>query len=424
VGNSAILVAEENGTSANGAGLARFDNLFLAGNGSGGGVVADTRCNNGCSAAQNLHFEDIETEGQGSTAFLTVRSENATPNSAGNFYLEHIGMADGNPGTPCISLSGAGRYTDIIVADSICGGNGPAIVVQDSYSILGCLLIGNQGAGHNALDANGNVVSGCTWQTNSGLDYTSPITALSNANLGTQAASNLGGFFGNAQSCPIGMTKTGDRNRSLCIDPFFGWGFGPGGTSGSGYDVRGYRNSNQSFALAFAQADGPTSPTATLAAGGSLTTGTIAINAIVNLSGSTEQVFCTSGCGYVQVGDSVAISGDSNANFNTTVTVTAVTSLYTWNFTSGTPGSGTGGTYPSYYFYQIESTMVGSSCTASNLTGPSKEVKAAPYTGSQTINLAWTAGVGSAAGYCVWRGTTSRGERLCLRFRAEHHQLF
>lgn len=409
VGNASILVAEENGTSGNGSGLATFRNLFLAGTGAGGGVIADTRCSNGCSAAQNLHFEDIETEGQGSTPFLTVQAENGNPNSAGVYYLEHVGASDNNPGTPCVSLSGAAWYPDITLIDSQCSGtSSPAIVVQNG-TILGCLIVGNQSVGHSAVDTNGNIKSGCIWQTNSGIDYTSSIASLSSSKLKTNATVSSG-FFGNTESCPIGMTKSGDSNRSLCIDPFFGWGFGPGGTSGSGYDVRGYRSGNQSFALALAQADAPTSPSATLAAGGTLTPATISVNTISNLSGSTEQVFCNGGCGGVQVGDSVTVSGNSNPNFNTTVTVTAVTSLYTWTFTTATPGSGTGGTYPSYYFYVLESTTVASSCSAGNLTGPSKEVKAAPTTGNQTINLSWTAGVGSAAGYCVWRGTSPGGE--------------
>jgi Pectate lyase superfamily protein len=401
-----ILVAEANGATTNGAGLSAFSNLHLY----GGGVVADTRCDNGCSAAQNLHFEDIETENAGSLPFLTGQAENGTPGYIGEFYLEHVGASDNNPGMPCISLNGASRYQDITIVNSQCSATAsPAILVRNSGAIIGCSIIGGLASGHMAVNLSGQIVSGCTWETDSGFDYTSSITALTSANLKTNAVTP-NGFFGNTESCPIGMTKGGDTNRSLCVDPFFGWGFGPGGTSGSGYDVRGYRNGNRSFALMIAQADGPTAPSATLAAGGSLTAGTYALTSITNTSGSNEEIYCATAC-YVVKGQSYPITGNSNSNLNVTATVTEVKGSQVWDFTtSGTPGSGTGGTIPNSYWYEIESTMVASTCTAADLTGPSKEVSASPTTGNQMIDLAWTAGVGGAAGYCVWRGASPGGE--------------
>jgi hypothetical protein len=403
-----ILIAEETGASGNGSGLATFNNLHLAAGGAGGAVLMDGR--SGTGQVGNLYFRDIFTEAAGSTPFLTAQAEVAV-NQTGNLLLERVNAADNNAGTPCISLSGSSWYNDIVIIDSQCSGTSSPAIVVNNGTIIGCFITGNLASGHTAVNASGNAVSGCVTQTINGFDYSSSVTSLASNYLGTNATVS-NGFFGNSQSCPIGMVKSGDTNRSLCIDPFFGWGFGPGGTSSSGYDTRFYRNGNQSLAMMIAQADGPTAPSAALAAGGTLTTGTYTISSITNTSGAVEQVFCASGCPVV-TGQSVPISGNSNATFNTTVTVTGVLGPQVWTFTTGgTPGNGTGGTMPSSYWYYIESTMVASNCSAANLTGPSKEVNAAPMAGNQTINLSWTAGVGSAAGYCVWRGTSPGAENV------------
>ena len=103
------------------------------------------------------------------------------------------------------------------------------------------------------------------------------------------------------------MTKSGDLNASLGVDPFGGFLLGPGGASASGYDTRLYRSANQTEALAIASSEAPTGLAASLAAGGTLTAGTKYFYAVTsantascgstNQTGASNEVSVTPGAG-------------------------------------------------------------------------------------------------------------------------------
>jgi hypothetical protein len=222
---------------------------------------------------------------------------------------------------------------------------------------------------------------------------------------GFSDTTNLGKF----DAIPLRVGKTGEPNASVGLDSLMGMLGGPGGSSG-GWDTSFARTDFQTQSLSLALADPPASLSATATSGGSLATGTAKIASIVNWEGSVEQVYCSAQCP-VLVGESVTISGNSNPNFNRTVTVASMQAPQLWSFNTTTPGDGMGGAMPVSYFYVVEATLRGPTCPASSLTGPSQEAAIAPVAGKQTVNLTWNASRGSGiVGYCIWRGRSPGGE--------------
>lgn len=371
----------------------------------GGGFLYDQRI--GGSQPGNIIFENVTQEqGAGSLPFLRVDGEGHC-NGWGPLTIIGSSISDNNPGTPFLELSGCAYWVDLSLINVTATGGGHAVQV-DSGRVINCTITGGWFAAHSTVNGAGIPVSGCgNSNPVGGWDMVGPSRYGDPYFTGFSDTTNLGKF----DAIPLRVGKTGEPNASVGIDSLMGMLGGPGGSSG-GWDTSFARTDAQTQTLSLALADPPASLSATVTAGGSVATQTAAITNIVNWEGSVEQVYCSGACP-VLVGESVTISGNSNANFNRTVTVGSVQGAQLWSFSTTTPGYGVGGAMPISYFYSVEANLRGSSCSASSSTGPSREVAIAPVAGKQTVNLIWTPSSGnSVVGYCVWRGRSPSGENV------------
>jgi hypothetical protein len=369
----------------------------------GGGFLYDQRV--GGSQPGNIIFDNVTQEqGGGSLPFLKVQGKGHC-NGWGPLTIIGSSISDNNPGTPFLELSGCSYWVDLSLINVTATGGGHAVQL-DSGRIINCTITGGWFAAHSAVNASGLPVSGCgDSNPTGGWDIVGPSRYGDSYFTGFSDTRNIGPW----DAIPFRAGKTGERNASLGLDSLMGVLEGPGGSSG-GWDTSFARTDFQTQSLSLALADPPASLSATLASGGSLTTGTAKIASIVNWGGSVEQVYCSGECP-VLVGESVMISGNSNPNFNRTVTVASVQAPQLWSFNTPTPGDGVGGAMPLSYFYLVEATLEGATCPASSSTGPSPEAAIAPIAGKQTVNLSWNSSRGSGiVGYCIWRGRSRDGE--------------
>ena len=369
----------------------------------GGGFVYDQRV--GGSQPGNIIFDNVTQEqGGGSLPFLKVDGEGHC-NGWGPLTIIGSSISDNNPGTPFLELNGCAYWVDLSLINVTATGGGHAVQV-DSGRIINCTITGGWFAAHSAVSASGLPVSGCgDSNPTGGWDIVGPSRYGDSYFTGFSDTRNIGAW----DAIPLRAGKTGERNASLGLDSLMGVLGGPGGSSG-GWDTSLARTDSQTESLSLALANPPASLSASVASGGSLVTGSTKIASIVNWEGSVEQVYCSGQCP-VLVGESVRISGDSNPNFNRTVTVTSVQAPQLWSFSTSTPGNGVGGAMPVSYFYVVEATLRGAMCPASSSTGPSQEAAVAPVAGEQTVNLSWNASRGSGiVGYCIWRGRSLGGE--------------
>ena len=353
----------------------------------------------------NFIFDDVTMEQGGSgNAFLYIKCEpGSVCNMWGPLLALNDSVDDGNPGAPFLEVDGFNLIDAHLVNAQTNAGH--AIQIDGPTHIYNCTIIGGMSSTRNAVTSSGKTISGCT-QTNGegGLDTVGPRHFQDNNDyntLFTTVVGNESKFSG----LPLRAAKEGDDNISIAVDPSMGLLSGPGDPIG-GYDTSFARRGAQEQSLSLALADAPSSVSARLDLGGSLSVGTFAISTISNQGGLREQVFCSKGC-YVLPGQSVRISGNSNPAFNKTVQVEAVQNFQLWTFiTAGTPGDGKGGTIPTSYFYFVEANLTSRTCPSSTSTGPSAETVVTPTSGHQTAQLKWTPSTGTnIAGYCVWRGT-------------------
>jgi hypothetical protein len=352
----------------------------------GGGFLYDQRI--GGSQPGNIIFENVTQEqGAGSLPFLKVEGEGHC-NGWGPLTIIGSSISDNNPGTPFLQLSGCAYWVDLSLINVTATGGGHAVQV-DSGRIINCTITGGWFAAHSAVNASGLPVSGCgDSNPTGGWDIVGPSRYGDSYFTGFSDTRNIGAW----DAIPFRAGKTGERNASLGLDSLMGVLGGPGGSSG-GWDTSFARTDFQTQSLSLALADPPASLSAAVASGGSV-----------------EQVYCSAECP-VLVGESVTISGNSNPNFNRTVTVASVQAPQLWSFNTTTPGDGMGGAMPVSYFYVVEATLRGPTCLASSSTGPSQEAAVAPIAGKQAVNLSWNASRGTGiVGYCIWRGTSLGGE--------------
>jgi hypothetical protein len=371
----------------------------------GGGFLYDQRV--GGSQPGNIIFENITQEqGAGSLPFLKVDGEGRC-NGWGPLTIIGSSISDNNPGTPFLELNGCNYWVDLSLINVTATGGGRAVQV-DSGKVINCTITGGWFAAHSLVNGAGVPVSGCgNSNPDGGWDVIGP-SRYGDAYF-TRFFDNRG--IGAWDAIPFRAGKTGELNASLGLDSLMGLLGGPGGSSG-GWDTSFARTDSQTQTLSLALADPPASLSAAVTTGGSLATGTASIVSIVNWEGSVEQVYCSAGCP-VLAGESVTISGNSNANFNRTVRVVSVQSGQLWSFSTSTPGSGLGGTMPVSYFYLVEANLRDSTCPASSSTGASPETAIAPVADKQTVTLTWTPSSGSdVVGYCIWRGRSQGGEDI------------
>ena len=354
----------------------------------------------------NFVFDNVTMEEAGSAnPFLYIKCETGSVcNLWGPLLALNDSVSDGNQGAPFLEISGFNLIDAHLVNAQT--NDGHAIQVDGTARVYNCSISGGLTSNRNAVTMWGKTVSGCT-QTNGdgGIDTVGP-TSYENNNDYNTFFTDVEGNESKFSGLPLRAAKAGDNNISVAVDPLMGLLSGPGDPTG-GYDTSFARTGAQKQSLSLAQADAPSSLAADTTLGGSLNLGTFHVTTIAHQLGSQEQVYCSAGC-YVRPGQSVKISGNSNAAFNTEVTVQAVQNSQFWTFvTPGTPGDGTGGTIPASYFYLVEANLTAATCPASTATGPSQEIAVTPTRGHQTARLTWSQSSGTdIAGYCVWRGTT------------------
>ena len=334
-------------------GLVTFRNIIT----NGGGFLYDQRVAG--SQPGNIIFENVSQEqGGGSRPFLRVQAEGRC-NGWGPLTIIGSSISDNNPGTPFLELSGCSFWNDFTLINVTSSTEGHAIQV-DNGKVINCTIVGGWFAAHSAVDAAGTPISGCgNSNATGGWDVTGPSRYDDSYYTGFSDTGNLGKFF----AIPFRAGKSGEFNASVGLDSLMGLLGGPGGSTG-GWDTSFARSGAQKQALSMAQADPPESLSAVVARGGSLTTGSATITSITNWEGSVEQVYCASGCP-VLVGETVMITGNSNSNFNDSVTVRSVQSNQFWSFNDRVPGNGTGGKMPISYFYFVEANLQESTCSAS-----------------------------------------------------------
>ena len=354
----------------------------------------------------NFIFDNVTMEQGGSgNAFFYIKCEvGSVCNLWGPLMALNDSVDDGNPGAPFLEISGF-NLLDVHLVNAQTNA-GHAIQVDSATHVYNCMISGGVDSTRNAVTSSGKTISGCT-QTNAdgGLDIIGPHSFQNNNDYNTFFTA-VDGNESKFSGLPLRTAKAGDNNISVAVDPLMGLLSGPGDPIG-GYDTSFARTGAQEQSLSLALADAPSSLVATSMSGGALQVGTSGITTITNRVGSQEQVFCAKGC-YVLPGQSVKISGDSNPALNTTVKVEAVQNFQLWTFTAaGRPGSGSGGTIPTSYFYFVEASLTAETCTNSASTGPSPKTFVTPANGNQAAKLTWTPSTGKdIAGYCVWRATT------------------
>jgi hypothetical protein len=354
----------------------------------------------------NFIFDNVSMEQGGSgSAFLYIKCEKRNAcNMWGPLLALNDSVSDGNPGAPFVEIDGFNLVDAHFMNAQTNAGH--TIQLDGPSHVYNCTIAGGMYSTRNAVTSSGKTISGCS-QTNAGggLDIIGPRSFQGNNNYDTFFTA-VDGNESKFSGLPIRVAKEGDGNISVALDPSMGLLSGPGDPVG-GYDTSFARTAAQKQSLSLALADAPSSLSANLTSGGSLTVGTSSITTISPRVGSQEQVFCTKGC-YVLPGQAVRISGNSNRAFNKTVQVEAVQSFQLWTFISdGEPAEGTGGTIPTPYFYLVEANLTGRTCSSSTSTGPSAESVVTPDDGHRTVELAWTPSTGTGvAGYCIWRGTT------------------
>ena len=253
--------------------------------------------------------------------FLKVQGEGHCNGWGPLTIISSSSISDNNPGTPFLELSGCAYWVDLSLINVTATGGGHAVQV-DSGRIINCTITGGWFAAHSAVNASGLPVSGCgDANPTGGWDVVGPSRYGDSYFTGFSDTRNIGAW----DAIPFRSGKTGERNASLGLDSLMGVLGGPGGSSG-GWDTSLARTDFQTQSLSLALADPPPSFSAAVASGGSLATGTAKIASIVNWEGTVEQVYCSGECP-VLVGESVTISGNSNPNFNGTVTVASVQPL-------------------------------------------------------------------------------------------------
>ena len=303
-GNPAILITGIGPVTGGStiSGLVDIEHFEL----NGANIVYDQRYPS-LGSAGSIRMRDGTVEDAGNLPIFGVQGEQPI-RFMGVVDIQSVGQSDDSPFNPCVAISAipsGGRFADFYLENNLCN-NGPELQLNTSTgaTMTNCHIIGGGFSGRLAVDQNGNPLSGCVTSNQLGEDYTG--TSAFDAHYSTYSTA-MNGLFGGNQGLPIRMTKSGDLNASLGVDPFGGFLLGPGGASASGYDTRLYRSANQTEALAIASSEAPTGLAASLAAGGTLTAGTKYFYAVTsantascgstNQTGASNEVSVTPGAG-------------------------------------------------------------------------------------------------------------------------------